>query len=127
MKGENYMSKFKAGDIVRVTNWGAQYSTCTSWFTKHASELKLEWMINYRYGNYSWNDNHSVNEQFKVLFVDEDGRCLIGYILFSDDFAHGVYLIDSNGLALARKSMTQDDIEMELGYRVELIGEWCNE
>lgn len=122
------MSEFKVGDIVRVTNWGAQYSTCTSWFIKHASELELEWMINYRYGNYSWNDNHSADEQFKVLFVEsKDGKCLIGHMLFSGDVAHGVYLIDSDGLALARKRMTQNDIEMELGYRVELIGEWKNE
>lgn len=119
------MSKFKAGDIVKVTNWGDQYSTCTPWFIAHASELKLEWMINYRYGNCSWDDKHSANEQFKVLFVDsKDGRCLIGRINY---FMHSVYLIGSDGLALARKAMTQDDIEMELGYRVELIGEWCNE
>lgn len=122
------MSKFKVGDIVRVTNWGAQYSICTTWFTKHASELKLEWIINYRYGNYSWKDNHSADEQFKVLFVDsKDGKCLIGHTCFSSDVAHGVYLIDSDGLASVRKTMTQDDIEMELGYKVELIGEWKNE
>lgn len=119
------MSKFKVGDIVKVTNWGDQYSTCTSWFISHASELKLEWMINYRYGNCSWDDNHSANEQFKVLFVDsKDRRCLIERI---SCFSHGVYLIGSNGLALARKAMTQNDIEMELGYSVELIGEWKNE
>ena len=122
------MREFKVGDIVRVTNWGGQYSTCTSWFIAHASELKLEWMINYRYGNCSWDDNHSANEQFKVLFVDsKDGRCLISRMLFNCDIMHGVYLIGSDGLALARKAMTQDDIEMELGYRVELIGEWKNE
>lgn len=122
------MSEFKVGDIVRVTNWGAQYSICTSWFTKHASELELEWMINYRYGNFSRNDNHSANEQFKVLFVDvKDGRCLIGHVHFSGDTAHGVYLIDADGLKHARKAMTQDDIEMALGYEVELIGEWKNE
>ena len=122
------MREFKVGDIVRVTNWGDQYSTCTSWFIAHASELKLEWMINYRYGNFSKNDNHPANEQFKVLFVDsKDGRCLIGRMLFSGDVTHGVYLIDSDGLASVRKAMTQDDIEMALGYKVELIGEWNNE
>ena len=122
------MSEFKVGDVVRVTNWGDQYSTCTSWFIAHASELKLEWMINYRYGNFSKNDNHPANEQFKVLFVDsKDGRCLIGRMLFSGDAVHSVYLIDSAGLASVRKAMTQDDIEMALGYKVELIGEWCNE
>lgn len=122
------MSEFKVGDIVRVVNWGKQYSTCTSWFIKHASELELEWMINYRYGNYSWNDNHSANEQFKVLFVDDskEGKCLIGRMLFTGDVTH-VYLISLDGLALARKAMTQDDIEMALGYKVELIGEWKNE
>ena len=121
------MREFKVGDIVRVTNWGDQYSTCTSWFIAHASELKLEWMINYRYGNCSWDDNHSANEQFKVLFVDsKERKCLIGRMLFSGD-ACGVYLIGSNGLASVRKAMTQDDIEMALGYKVELIGEWCNE
>ena len=119
------MREFKVGDIVRVTNWGDQYSTCTSWFLSHVSELKFEWMINYRYGNLSRNDNHPADEEFKVLFVDsKDGRCLIGR---TNCFTHGVYLIGSRGLALARKAMTQDDIEMALGYKVELIGEWCNE
>ena len=37
------------------------------------------------------------------------------------------YLIHEEGLVHARKRMTQDDIEMELGYKVELIGEWNNE
>ena len=123
------MREFKVGDVVRVTNWGDQYSTCTPWFIAHASELKLEWMINYRYGNLSTNDSHPADEKFKVLFVDDskDGRCLIGRMLFSGDVTHGVYLIDSDGLASVRKAMTQDDIEMALGYKVELIGEWCNE
>lgn len=119
------MREFKIGDIVRVTNWGDQYSTCTPWFIDHASELKLEWMIKYRYGNCSWEDNHSANEQFKVLFVDsKEKKCLIERI---GCFSHAVYLIGSNGLASVRKAMTQDDIEMALGYKVELIGEWCNE
>ena len=120
------MSKFKAGDIVRVTNWGKQYSTCTPWFTKHASELKLEWMINYRYGNFLKNSDHHPNERFEVLFVDRDKkRCLIGEMFIN--MIGSTYLIDEEGLAFVRKRMTQDDIEMELGYRVELIGEWNNE
>ena len=117
------MSEFKVGDIVRVTNWGAQYSTCTSWFTKHASELNFDWIVNYCYGNYS---RHNPNERFKVLCVDgNEGKCLIGEMFINA--VRGTYLIDENGLALVRKRMTQDDIEMELGYRVELIGEWNNE
>ena len=120
------MSKFKVGDIVRVTNWGNQYSTCTPWFTKHASELELEWMINYRYGNFSKNSDHHSAERFKVLFVDpKDGRCLIGEMFIN--MVGCTYLIHEEGLAHARKRMTQDDIEMELGYKVELIGEWNNE
>lgn len=120
------MSKFKVGDIVRVTNWGSQCSTATSWFTKHASELELEWMINYRYGNYSWNDKHSADERFKVLFVDPNvGRCLIGEMFINT--VGSVYLIGEDGLTFVRRAMTQDDIEMVLGYKVELIGEWNNE
>ena len=120
------MSEFKVGDIVRVTNWGEQYSTCTPWFTKHASELELEWMINYCYGNFSKDSNRYPNERFKVLFVDQDkGRCLIGATFIN--MVGSTYLIGEAGLALVRKRMTQDDIEMELGYRVELIGEWNNE
>ena len=120
------MSKFKVGDIVKVTNWGSQCSTCTSWFIKHASEFELEWMINYRYGNYSWNDKHSANERFKVLYVDQkDGRCLIGEMFINT--IGGVYLVGEDGLTFVRRAMTQDDIEMILGYRVALIGEWKNE
>lgn len=120
------MSEFKVGDIVKVTNWGKQYSTCTPWFTKHASELELEWMINYCYNNFSKNSDHYSHERFKVLFVDQDKkRCLIGEMFINA--VRSTYLIDGDGLALVRKRMTQDDIEMELGYRVELIGEWCNE
>lgn len=123
------MSKFKVGDIVRVTNWGRQYSTCTLWFTKHASELKLEWMINYRYGIYLKNSDHNPDERFKVfkvLFVDQDsGKCLIGEMFIN--MVGCTYLIHEEGLVHVRKRMTQDDIEMELGYNVELIGEWNNE
>ena len=120
------MSEFKVGDVVRVTNWGDQYSTCTSWFIAHASELKLEWMINYRYGNYLKNSDHNPDERFKVLFVDQDsGKCLIGEMFIN--MVGCTYLIHEEGLVHARKRMTQDDIEMELGYKVELIGEWNNE
>ena len=120
------MSKFKVGDIVRVIDWGKQYSTCTPWFIEHASELELEWMINYCYGSFSKNSDHYSMERFKVLFVDQDkGRCLIGEMRIN--CVGNTYLIDKEGLALVRKRMTQDDIEMELGYRVELIGEWWNE
>ena len=118
------MSKFKVGDIVRVTNWGDQYSVCTPWFTKHASGLKLEWIINYRYGNDNYSKNS--NERFKVLFVDpNDGRCLIGEMFIN--MIGSTYLVGEDGLAHVRKRMTQDDIEMALGYKVELIGEWKNE
>ena len=83
-------------------------------------------MINYRYGNYSWNDKHLADERFKVLFVDpNDGRCLIGEILINTVAA--VYLVGEDGLTFVRRAMTQDDIEMVLGYKVELIGEWNNE
>lgn len=122
------MSEFKVGDIVRVTNWGKQYSTYTPWFTEHASELELEWMINYCYcnGNFPKNSDYCRNKRFKVLFVDRDlGMCLIGETFIN--MLGCTYLIDENGLALVRKRMTQDDIEMKLGYRVELIGEWDNE
>ena len=64
------MSKFKVGDIVRVTNWDMQYCTGTSWFTKHARDLKLEWMINYRYGNYLKNSEHNPDERF----IDMDNK-----------------------------------------------------
>jgi len=120
------MREFKVGDVVRVTNWSKQYSTCTPWFTKHEDELELAWMINYRYGNFSKNSDHNPNERFKVLFVDQNkGRCLIGEMVIN--MIGGTYLIDEDGLAHVRKRMTQDDIEMALGYRVELIGEWSNE
>ena len=120
------MSEFKVGDIVRVTDWDKQYSKCTSWFTKYASELKLEWMINYRYGNFLKNSDHHPNERFKVLFVDQDAqRCLIGEVFMY--MLGSTYLIDSDGLVHVRRAMTQDDIETELGYKVEFIGEWNNE
>lgn len=118
------MSKFKVGDIVRVIDWGKQYSTCTPWFTEHASELELEWIINYCYGNFSKNSDHCPNERFKVLFENK-GRYLIGEKFIN--MVGSTYLIGEDGLASVRKRMTQDDIEMELGYRVELIGEWNNE
>ena len=87
----------KAGDIVRVTDWGCQYSTNSVWFMAHMDDLETEWLINYAYGDSTHYDGHQFSDmnKYRVLYVDDEyeEKCLITQKCHSDR-VYEVYLID---------------------------------
>ena len=111
----------KVGDIVRVTDWGCQYSTNSVWFMAHKDDLKTEWLINNAYGDSTHYEGHQYSDttKYRVLYVDEyDGKCLITRYYCSDRI-YEVYLIGLKGVELYDKpteiKMTISEIEKRLG------------
>ena len=93
----------KAGDKVKVINWGEQYTTYPEWFKNHKDDLKYEWVIKYRYNNnmYTKMEHEKDNNIYDVLYVDEK------YALISTTYDRyfnyslapsGTYLINITGL-----------------------------
>lgn len=94
----------KAGDKVKVIEWGKQYTTYPNWFKNHKDDLKYEWVIKYRYNNnmYTKMKHEKDNNIYDVLYVDEK------YVLIStpdtDPFfdyslvPSGTYLMNITGL-----------------------------
>ena len=124
------MSEFiKAGDLVKVVNWGHQYPRNIKFFTDHRCDIDMKWMIRYAYNNALFSDKKAGDiakrATYKVLYADamEDKYVITAT---GDSYA-SVYLMGGDGLKKAPRKMTQDDIQTELGYEVELIGEWYNE
>ena len=116
------MSKFKAGDVVTVVNWGKQYTTYTEWFLFRKSEFPTEWLVKYAYANCMFK-RPLTHKYYTVLYVDDD-MCLIGEREgYNTGRLGSVYIISEDGIALAPKRMTKADIEKELGYRIEIIEE----
>lgn len=111
----------KVGDIVRVTDWGCQYSTNSLWFETHKDDLETEWLINYAYGDETHYMGHQYSDinKYQVLYVDEcEAKCLItqkGYLV------RDVYLIGLKGVELYDKpieiEMTISEIEEKLGIK----------
>ncbi len=117
------MAKFKVGDEVRVVNNGSRYDTYTAWFEANLEHLKTEWLVKYRYG-----DNDVITGDIcTVLYCAPHTACAHRMLYLIEHSEGYVYLIDEAGIDVVSRKMTQADIEMELGYRVELIGEWNNE
>ena len=89
----------------------------------------MKWMIRYAYNNTLFSDKKegeiSKRATYKVLYADamEDKYVITAA---GDSYAC-VYLMGGDGLKKTPRKMTQDDIQTELGYEVELIGEWNNE
>jgi len=112
----------KAGDIVKVTDWGYQHSTSSAWFEAYIDDLETEWLIKYAYGDetsykeYRCNDN----KKYKVLYVDKyEKTCLITLADDYSDFVSAVYLIGCVGVELYDKptEMTIAEIEEKLGVK----------
>lgn len=111
----------KVGDIVRVTDWGCQFSTNSLWFVEHMDDLETEWLINYAYNNSTHYMEHQYNDtnKYRVLYVDEhDKKCLITQKGYSDRVSD-IYLIGLEGVELYDKptEMTVSDIEKKLGIK----------
>lgn len=115
------MSKFKAGDVVIVKDWGRQFTTYTDWFIGHKDEIPIEWMIKYSYDNRNF-EYEPIDMRYVVLYVD-DYMYLIGNC--NNEFKHlrSVYLIHEDGIEFAPRRMTQAEIEKALGYKIEIVGD----
>lgn len=121
--------KFKAGDIVKITEWGYQYQSNLDWFYEYITSagFEVKWAIRYAYGNPMFLVD-SLGEPAKLdsyriyYAVPEQDKYLISV---DNDYAP-MYLFSARGLKPAPRKMTLDDIESELGYEIELIGEWKN-
>lgn len=106
----------KAMDIVRVTDWGCQYTRYSEWFETHIDDLETEWLIKYAYGNHRHCTERRCNDNIKyqVLYVDEYERvCLITHATDYSDYIFDVYLIGLNGVELYNNpsEMTIEEIE----------------
>ena len=121
--------KFKAGDIVKITEWGYQYQSNIDWFYKHIVDggFEVKWAIRYAYGNPMFLveglGNRAKLDSYRVYYASSEQD---KYLISVDNDCAPMYLFSARGLKPAPRAMTQDDIESELGYEVELIGEWKN-
>ena len=113
----------KVGDIVRVTDWGCQYSTNSLWFETHKDDLETEWLIKYAHGDSTHYKEHQYNDinKYQVLYVDErEGKCLIAQKGYSDR-VYDIYLIGLKGVELydnpTETEMTISEIEKRLGIK----------
>ena len=114
--------KFKAGDIVKVKNWGKRYTTNTPWFKEHYHDLDIDWIIRYAYNDKDHANYTSNEEPYKVLYCTDD----LALITEDDSFyCEKVYLISTEGIKLANpiKEMKLSEVENILGYRVKIISD----
>jgi len=125
----------KAGDLVRVKNWGGGFTTNSAWFLDHVHDLDVNYLIRYAYNdsaNYFKRKNND-DRIFEVLYVDDalSPNALITLATdvmdYNDDDYKKVFLIGCNNLELAKEpevhSMTLKEIEKELGYKVSIVSE----
>jgi len=130
------MNNIKVGDIVKVKNWGRCYTTNTPWFIKNFTNIVIvdpECIINYAYDdNEMYKKYYIMNSdpnEYRVLYIS-DGLALITDECFLRKFdgsiRKAVYLISFDGLKKIKK-MTKAEIERELGYEIEIIGEREND
>lgn len=124
------MNKFKVGDLVKVANWGSQYSTHRDWFLAHMSDtgFKAEWAIRYAFDNELFENEsgeRAKQETYQILYID--GHKYLISVAGTRSCYQPVYLIQEDGLKRLPRKMTKADIEKELGYEVEIIEENKND
>lgn len=124
------MSEFKVGDLVKVANWGAQYSTHRDWFLAHMSDagFKAEWAIRYAFDNELFENEsgeQAKQKTYQILYTD--GYKYLISVAETRSVYQPVYLIQEDGLKRPPHKMTLKEIEKELGYEVEIIEDKKNE
>lgn len=112
----------KVGDIVRVSDWGRQFSSNSSWFKTHIDDLETEWLIKYAHGDSTHYTKHKYNDtnKYQVLYVDEyEKKCLITLNHDCYNYVSNVYLIGLKGVELYDKptELTISEIEEKLGIK----------
>lgn len=117
----------KAGDIVRVKDWGCVYTTYAEWFRENMSELNIDWIIRYAYDNSSKYDTHKYDDtdKYQVLYV-KDRYALITRSYSFPWSAGAVYLMGKDALELYDKptEMTIAEIEEKLGvHNLKIVKE----
>ena len=120
--------KIKVGDIVYVEDWGKSFASNTTFFEKHLTEFKPEWVINYAYDNnmYSLFKNKVDTNKYRVLYTDKEVALITNYTeYYYDGYSRirATYLISKYGLRLVNVRMTKKEIEEALGYSIEIIEE----
>lgn len=116
----------KAGDIVKVTNWGQAYSTNYHWFDKFKGELEYRWMLCYAFNdqtNYDkfWSSSHKDRpkdkKEYLVLFVG-DNKALITeryrYNISKSSVTAPVYLVGVDGLEIVYSAASSDEDSNEM-------------
>ena len=119
-------ANIKAGDIVKVIDWGRSYSTAINWFLERKDKLNPDWLARYAFNDSSnykkYQRTPSDNRRWEVLFVDVDNN--LALITEKSPFICGaVYLIRLIGLSPLVREMTLSEIEAALGYPIKIIGE----
>ena len=119
------MRNFKAGDIVKVKNWGRSYSTNTNWFISHKDELKVEWIARYAYENHQFFEYYtpySDNNEYEILYLSGE-YALITPVTSSSD---SVYLIGIDALFSKVYTFSMSEairkLEDVCGGSVEIVG-----
>ena len=121
------MNEFKVGDLVKVVDWGPQYSSHRDWFLAHMSNagFKAEWAIRYAFDNALYEieslGDSATQKTYQVLYTD--GYKYLISVVDGRSVYQPVYLIQEDGLKRTPRKMTLKEIEKELGYEVELVAE----
>lgn len=106
----------KANDVVKVNDWGCEYSTYGDWFVEHAESLKTEWIACYAYGDNSKFRDYKVgadNNNYIVLYTDGEKALITNestYRIFGG-VKSSVYLISLCALKKVetKKEESKDD------------------
>ena len=114
------MRELKAGDRVFVKNWGSKFPSYSDWFVaqiqSHRKDFDIRWAIRFAYD--VMGDISPECVPYKILYVENDKAL----ITKDCDFDYPVYLIATHALRPIRR-MTKAEIEKELGYEIEIIGD----
>ena len=125
----------KVGDLVRVTNWGGEYTTNSAWFLDHVHDLDVNYLIRYAYNDSTNYFKHKNDDDrvFEILYVDDalSPNALITLATdpmdYNDDDYRKIFLSGCSSLELVNEPevhpMTLKEIEKELGYKVSIISE----
>lgn len=115
----------KAGDIVKVVDWGCCYSTNYAWFDTFKGELDPRWMICYAFNDHKNYESfrskaHKDKPQDKrdhvVLFVGDDKALITErtrYDIARSTVTASVYLVGVEGLEVVYSKNSAEDTSEE--------------
>lgn len=117
----------KIGDIVKVENVGAEYTTYAEFFNHNGieiitSNISLKDIARYRLYRESLSDC----AEYEVLFIGrhhitEEEMAFIKPI--NKDNYYSTYLIETRGLSLSKKKMTYSELRDIVGFDFQIVDE----